>query len=441
MRKKKRISRGKLQNLIGPTADLLKYVFVAVMGVLLMFAGAFLSFQQPLRRLFSRIGQDWDTNLNKLFPSADPLQVTHFLGGLLLFAGGYGVYRGVRAFFVRLDSERSNNGKNKMVSGFLKRQQLARGPKIVALGGGTGLSTLLRGLKQHSSNITAIVTVTDDGGSSGRLVQDLGIIPPGDMRNCLVALADAEKRMTDLFQHRFGKGSGALTGHSLGNLLIAGFVEQAGGDVDKALTLASEVLAIRGRVLPSTTQHVTLKALMEDGSELEGESAIVNSELKVRRIFLCPSEVRAHAEAIEAIKNADLICMGPGSVFTSVVPNLLVPGIANALVESEATKVYVCNVMTQSGESEGFTAAEHIVAIQANVDQKVFDYILVNTESPSTSLLERYRAEGQEFVHPDVDRIRQMGYKAVVGNFMSETDLVRHDPARVAAKLVDLLYR
>ncbi|MBS1709356.1 MAG: uridine diphosphate-N-acetylglucosamine-binding protein YvcK [Armatimonadetes bacterium] len=318
---------------------------------------------------------------------------------------------------------------------------MANGPKIVVLGGGTGLSTLLRGLKQHSSNITAVVTVSDDGGSSGRLVQELGIMPPGDIRNCLVALADAEKKMTDLFQHRFTKGSGALAGHSLGNLLLAGFIEQAGGDVDKALVLATEVLAIRGRVVPSTTAHVKLKALMEDGSEIEGETAIVESAQRIRRVFLEPGDVPAHPEALAAIAEADLICVGPGSVYTSIVPNLLVPGIPEAVAAARAKKAYVCNVMTQKGESEAFTAAEHVVAIQANVSKKVFEYVLVNTGSPSQSALDKYRGSGQDFVVPDVERVKQMGYKPVQGNLMSETDYVRHDPVRVAAMLMGLLER
>ncbi len=410
---------------------------MAVAGLVMLLVGAFMSFRIVLRPVFDGIGASWDGTLGSL--GMDSRQVTHLLGGAVMLAGGLFVYRGLRSFFRQLNT--ASDSKRTLVAGYLKRQQLAQGPRIVVLGGGTGLSTLLRGLKQYSSNITAVVTVTDDGGSSGRLSQEMGILPPGDLRNCLVALADAERLMTDLFQHRFSGGSGSLSGHSIGNLLIAGFLEQTGGDVDRALALASEVLNIRGRVIPSTSQTVRLRALMEDGEEIAGETAIVSSGKRVRRIFLDPSQVVAHPQAIEAIREADLICIGPGSVYTSVVPNLLVSGIAGAIEDSDAVKVYICNVMTQRGESDQFTAAEHVVALQANVPGRVMDYVLVNTATPSQTVLDRYHDSGQDFVVPDQDRIKQMGYRPVAGNLINETDLVRHDPMRMAARLMDILQR
>lgn len=410
---------------------------MAVAGLVMLLVGAFMSFRIVLRPVFDGIGASWDGTLGSL--GMDSRQVTHLLGGAVMLAGGLFVYRGLRSFFRQLNT--ASDSKRTLVAGYLKRQQLAQGPRIVVLGGGTGLGTLLRGLKQYSSNITAVVTVTDDGGSSGRLSQEMGILPPGDLRNCLVALADAERLMTDLFQHRFSGGSGSLSGHSIGNLLIAGFLEQTGGDVDRALALASEVLNIRGRVIPSTSQTVRLRALMEDGEEIAGETAIVSSGKRVRRIFLDPSQVVAHPQAIEAIREADLICIGPGSVYTSVVPNLLVSGIAGAIEDSDAVKVYICNVMTQRGESDQFTAAEHVVALQANVPGRVMDYVLVNTATPSQTVLDRYHDSGQDFVVPDQDRIKQMGYRPVAGNLINETDLVRHDPMRMAARLMDILQR
>ena len=329
--------------------------------------------------------------------------------------------------------------KSGVAERFLRQQQLAQGPRIVAIGGGTGLSTLLRGLKLHSSNITAIVTVTDDGGSSGRLVAETGIIPPGDIRNCLVALADAEQAMTDLFQHRFKGDFGSLSGHSMGNLLIAALVDQARGDFEKAIDIASDVLAIRGRVVPSTLTSCSLRAVMEDGSELCGETKIASSNMRIRRIYLEPADVQAYEGAIQAIRDADLICVGPGSVYTSIIPNFLVPGIAEAVKESNAKKAYICNVMTQHGESDSFTASEHVTAIQANVDHRVFDYVLVNTETPSLAAIERYKGAEQYVVVPDSDRIRAMGFRVITGNYMNEADLVRHDPMRVAAKLLALV--
>jgi uncharacterized cofD-like protein len=318
---------------------------------------------------------------------------------------------------------------------------LARGPKIVVIGGGTGLSTLLRGLKQYSSNIAAIVTVTDDGGSSGRLSEELGIIPPGDIRNCLVALADAEKLMTDLFQYRFRGQSRSLSGHSLGNLLIAGLIEQSGGDFERALNMASEVLAIRGRVMPSTLERVRLRALLEDGSEVCGETNIVAAGGRIRRMFIDPEDAHAFPEALQAIRDAEIIVVGPGSVYTSLVPNLLVPGISAAIKESKAAKAYVCNVMTQPGESQGFTAQEHVAAIEAQVGEKLFEYVLLNAQMPSSENIEKYAKGDQYPVEPDVDRIVAGGRKPVLGNFMSETDYVRHDPARLAESLMKLVNR
>ncbi|MBX3111960.1 MAG: YvcK family protein [Fimbriimonadaceae bacterium] len=435
------ISR-KLRSVIKPTARLARLGTVATFGVLLALFGLIVTFRAVLGPMVGGVARGWGRFLRNLSTDLDIELATHVVGGVCLVAGGFLAYRGVRSLIRQLGSggDEDKNGSFG-VNAYLRRQMLANGPKIVALGGGTGLSTLLRGLKQYSSNITAVVTVSDDGGSSGRLVQELGIMPPGDIRNCLVALADAEKRMTDLFQHRFTKGSGALAGHSLGNLLLAGFIEQAGGDVDNALVLATEVLAIRGRVVPSTTAHVTLKALMEDGGEIEGETAIVESTQRIRRIYLEPENPPGHAEAVRAIAEADLIVMGPGSVYTSIVPNLLVAGIPEAICASKAKKAYVCNVMTQRGESDHFTAAEHVVAIQANVPKRVFDYVLVNTGTPSEGALDKYRGSGQEFVVPDVERVKQMGYRPVHGNLMSETDYVRHDPVRVAAILMGLLDR
>ncbi|MEJ5251046.1 MAG: YvcK family protein [Armatimonadota bacterium] len=319
------------------------------------------------------------------------------------------------------------------------RRNLQMGPQLVAVGGGTGLSTLLRGLKQYSSNVTAVVTVTDDGGSSGRLTEQFGVLPPGDIRNCLVALADAEPIMTELFQYRF-RGSDGLGGHSFGNLLIVAMTNIT-GDFERAIRETSKVLAIRGRVLPSTLDHVRLRAKMEDGSIIEGETAIATSPLKIRQMMLNPPNARALDEALHAIREADVLVLGPGSVFTSIIPNLLVDGIADAIHHSHALRVYVCNVMTQPGETDGFTASDHVRAIEAHCPVRLFDYVLVNTTRPSPELLERYRKSGAEFVEPDIDRIRAMGYRTIAGDFISQTDVVRHDPHKLADAIMQLLSR
>lgn len=320
-----------------------------------------------------------------------------------------------------------------------QKRHLSQGQRIVVIGGGTGLSTMLRGLKQYSNNIVAIVTVTDDGGSSGTLHRELGMLPPGDIRNCLVALADAEPLMTELFQHRFSGENSSLQGHSFGNLLIAAMTSIT-GDFEKAVKETSNILAIRGRVLPSTTDNVLLHAELADGSVADGETNIVESGQRIRHMFITPSTVQPLDEAIQAIKLADAIVIGPGSVYTSIVPNLLVEGIVDALAASRAVKMYVCNVMTQPGESDGFSASDHVRAITNHVDKKIFNYVLVNKQVPSLDLLEKYREQKAELVMADVDKIRDMGYRAVIGNFMSETDVVRHDSQALAAAIFKLIY-
>jgi uncharacterized cofD-like protein len=434
--------RYRIRRLLAPTAGFRKAIAIFIMGVAAFAVGAALSFKVILRPLIESLEGTASAALRTALPEQQIEMATHILGGVFLALGGYLVFHGfrsaVRHVWETLNPDYKGAG---MANIYLRRQQLAQGPRIVALGGGTGLGTLLRGLKQYSSNITAIVTVTDDGGSSGILMQEKGIIPPGDIRNCMVALSDAETAMAGLFQYRFKNDSGNLSGHSVGNLLIAALVDMAHGDFEKAVEIASDVLAIRGRVVPSTLDQVRLRAIMENGLEICGETSIVESGMRIRRVFLHPDTVKAHPAAIEAIHDADLICIGPGSVYTSVIPNLLVPGIADAIRESQALKAYVCNVMTQRGESDSFTAAEHVTAIQANLDDKIFDYVLVNTGVPSEQTLERYRGADQYLVDADVDRIRAMGYRVMAGDFMNETDLVRHDPMRLANRIMAVLNR
>ncbi|MDI6827265.1 MAG: YvcK family protein, partial [Armatimonadota bacterium] len=333
----------------------------------------------------------------------------------------------------------SPQDKDRLADVIYKRRHLAQGHRMVVIGGGTGLSALLRGLKEHTSNIAAIVTVTDDGGSSGRLQRQFGMLPPGDIRNCLVALADAEPLMTELFQHRFDEAGEGLSGHSFGNLLIAAMTSIT-GDFERAVKETSNILAIRGRVLPSTLQNVVLRAEMEDGSILEGETNITKSPLAIKRISLFPEDVMPLEETLEAIRFANAIVIGPGSLYTSVIPNLLVKGIVEAIMDSDAVKIYVCNVMTQPGETDHYRASDHVRAIFEHTGRRIFNYVLVNKEVPSIHLLEKYQREGAELVSPDVDTIREMGYKPVTGNYISETDVVRHDPQKLAQAIIRLVY-
>ncbi|MDR7866448.1 MAG: YvcK family protein [Sporomusaceae bacterium] len=330
-------------------------------------------------------------------------------------------------------------GSDKLVEIIFQKRKLNRGPAVTVLGGGTGLSVLLRGIKSVTSNITAIVTVADDGGSSGRIRNDLGIIPPGDLRSCLVALADTEPLMEKLFQHRFG-GAGDLAGHSFGNLYIAAMTEVL-GDVELALKESSKVLAVRGQVLPSSAQTIRLAAEMADGSIVEGESQIPLAGKPIRRVFIRPENAPPVASAIEAIENADACILGPGSLYTSVIPNLLVGGIADALRRTQAVKIYICNVMTQPGETDGYTASRHVQAIVDHVGPGLIDYVVVNGQEVAPGLQESYARQGAYPVAVDTEELEALGVKVVKASLISETVLVRHDPVKLSQTIMEMVFR
>jgi len=317
-----------------------------------------------------------------------------------------------------------------------RRHYLKRGPRVVAIGGGTGLSTLLRGVKGFTSNITAIVTVADDGGSSGRLRVELGMPPPGDVRNTLVALADTESLMERLFQYRFQVGEG-LKGHSFGNLFIAAMTEIT-GDFEQAVRESSKVLAVRGQVLPATLQPVVLAAEYADGSRTRGESQLPRAGKRIRRVALEPPDVQPLAEAVRAIREADVIVLGPGSLYTSILPNLLVPGIADAIRRSEAMRVYVCNVMTQPGETDGYAASDHVRALLDHAGPGIVDYVLLNSGRVPPGLAEKYRQQGAYPVVADLPAIRALGLVPISRPLISATDLARHDSEKLALALRDL---
>lgn len=290
----------------------------------------------------------------------------------------------------------------------------ARGPKICAIGGGHGLSNMLRGLKNYTENLSAIVTVADDGGSSGMLRQDLGMPPPGDIRNCLEALANTEPLMSELMHYRFTDGS--LAGQSFGNLFIAA-LNGISPSFDAAVRRMSEVLAITGRVLPVTTADVQLEAEFENGSSVIGESKIFyckkREDCRIKKVRLLPQHPQALPEAIEAIETADMIVLGPGSLYTSIIPNLLVEGIVDAIRRSRALKVYVCNVMTQEGETEGCTAADHIAALFQHSAPGLFDLCLVNSSPIPADVAARYAQEGAEPMRCDAERCRELGVEII----------------------------
>ena len=329
-----------------------------------------------------------------------------------------------------------------------KPTALSRGFRIVALGGGTGLSTLLRGLKEHVmrrsdghatrgrpiADLAAIVTVTDDGGSSGRLRRENRILPPGDIRNCMVALSKDEALLGRLFQYRFHAGRG-LIGHNFGNLFLAALTHVT-GDFSEAIRVSSKVLAIRGRIFPSTLSNVHLVAKLENGSTVHGETRITASRAPIRKLSLS-SSVRPLPKAIEAIRQADLVLLGPGSLYTSILPNVLIPEIAGALAKSKAPRVYIANLMTQPGETAGYALADHLRAIQKHVPFRIVDWVVANRQSVSPEVARRYRKEGAEPVLVDLPELQKLGFRVVLDNLLEEHGVIRHNSRRLAKLLVE----
>ncbi|MTT30816.1 uridine diphosphate-N-acetylglucosamine-binding protein YvcK [Terrilactibacillus sp. BCM23-1] len=310
--------------------------------------------------------------------------------------------------------------------------------KIVAIGGGTGLSRILRGLKKHPLDITAIVTVADDGGSSGMLRNELQIPPPGDIRNVLVALSDVEPMFEQLLQHRFKNGNG-LNGHSLGNLLIAALTSIT-GDFVKGVAEMSRILNVNGNVLPAANQSIVLGAIMTDGTIVKGESTIRESDKKIKRVFLEPSNIAPLQESVEAIKQADLIVLGPGSLYTSVIPNILVPELAEEIQKAKAKKVYICNIMTEKGETDYFTAADHVKVLLDHGSSPFLDYILVNNKTIDQDILENYAREEAEPVLCDSKRCEALGIQVISDDLVSyDHQVIRHNEKVVSDWLVKLL--
>ena len=317
-----------------------------------------------------------------------------------------------------------------------------QGPRVVAIGGGTGLSTMLRGLKNHTKNLTAIVTVADDGGGSGMLRQDLGMPPPGDIRHCMESLANAEPLMQELLTYRFPEGSGKLTGQSFGNLLLAA-LNGLSGSFDEAVAKMSQVLAITGRVLPVTNADVTLEATFENGTRVLGESKISDfkkdQDCRIQSVRLLPERPRALPEALRAIGEADLILLGPGSLYTSVIPNLLVEGVSDGVRAARALKIYVCNIMTQDGETEGMTASDHVKALLDHSGPGLIDLCLCNSAPVRPGLVERYRVEDAVPITVDRAAIEALGVEVVERPLASETlNYARHSFARLSAAVMEI---
>ncbi len=399
-----------------PGIGVKRWVTVCGLGVLAQIAGGVLVALAIHRAWHWHMPLDWVLSLGGagLF----------LLGAWVAITGGRRIVRAVVRVLNPSDGPR-------LVEAFY-RSRSRRGVRVVAIGGGTGLSAALRGLKAYTDNITAIVAMADDGGSSGRLRAELGALPPGDVRNCLVALAGEERLLAELFNYRFRQGG--LEGHSFGNLFLTALADLT-GDLQQAIRASSRILAVRGQVLPATLTSIELAAQLADGTLIRGESRISRSLAPIARIWCEPNAPPALPEVLAALREAEVIILGPGSLYTSIVTNLLVPDLLAELRRSRAPKIYVCNVMTQPGETDHFTVSDHVRALQAIGGRNLFDYVLVNQDPPQR-LRERYGEQGQHPVELDLERVRELGVTPIVASLIDETEAVRHNPEALGDALI-----
>ena len=406
-----------------PGLNLKRWFSVQIIGILFALVGLCVIFDfKPIYHLISFAMRILDANWT----------LGRLIGAVLIILGAYAFLKGWKISNDTVLSATDDNTRANFLNNLVAKRKLNNGPKIVAIGGGTGLSTMLKGIKKITNNITAVVTVGDDGGSSGRLREEMGVLPPGDIRNCIAALADDDDLVTKLFQYRFKKNVSELGGHSFGNLFITAMCEIT-GDMYKAVIESSKVLAIRGRVLPSTLDDMKLVAEMEDGTIIKGESVIPESGKKIKRLFTDPEHCLPLDDVLTAIREAELIIMGPGSLYTSVLPNLLIKEIAEEIEKSNAKKLYICNVMTQPGETDGFTVSDHVKTILRHVEnRKIIDTVLVNNYFPEEAL-EKYKAENSYPVLADYDELKKLGVN-VFEYRLTDNDssgYVRHNPSRL----------
>lgn len=414
---------------LSPGLGIKRWLFLGIIGLLIFLCG--IVFIIPINSI------DYIYNLLLSLVNINiklPYYIDFIIGIILVLISLLILNHAGQEIVVNLNQEGITN--RDFVSTLYKRNQLQKGPKVVAIGGGTGLSNLLRGLKEYTSNITAIVTVADNGGSSGKLRNELDILPPGDIRNCIVALADQEPLMEDLFQYRFYK-QGDLQGHSFGNLFIAAMTEVL-GDFEEAVEESSKVLAIRGKVLPSTNEKVNLGAVYKDGSEMLGESEIPNDKKDIKGVYLKPGSVKINNRAKKALLEADYILVGPGSLYTSLLPNLLIEGMVDSIKKSQAKKIFITNVMTQPGETTGFSAYDHLKAVYDHIEDQIFDFTIVNKNKSIQKLLNKYAQEGAYPVENDIKNLQKLNIKVLEDNLIQTGDFIRHNPQKLAELIIDL---
>ena len=430
LRQKDLVSRSKrAARWLQPGLVVKRWMLTSGIGLFLLFlGGAVWADLQPIYWLLEFIR--WSlANITTVLPR----EIT---GPLVLVVGGGLIWLGQSRSFGAIQQALAPDRDTLLVDALAAKSRLNRGPSIVAIGGGTGLSTLLSGLKRYSSNLTAIVTVADDGGSSGVLRRELGVQPPGDIRNCLAALATEEPLLTRLFQYRFRAGTG-LEGHSFGNLFLSALTAIT-GSLEGAITASSRVLAVQGTVVPATNADVKLWAELADGRRIEGESQIGHATSPIVRVGCIPERPPALPKALEAIANADLIVLGPGSLYTSLLPNLLVPELVQAISRSKAPRLYICNLMTQPGETDGLDVEGHLRAIESQlaslgIQQRLFSSVLAQEDLSESSLVEYYRQRGADPVTCDTRRLRSQGYDVTIAPLQGArpTSTLRHDPRSV----------
>lgn len=406
-----------------------RWLFVSIIGVILIVLGIAISARlTPVLFISRLIGNILDV-LVTILPRNLSAPIALIAGFGLLWVGQKRALGSITQVLLP-------NQDRELLDLLVSHRKLNRGPKIVTIGGGTGMSNLLRGLKQYSANITAIVTVADDGGSSGRLRREHGVLPPGDIRNCLAALADEEKLVTELFQYRFQNGEG-LSGHSFGNLFLTAMSEVT-GDLEKAIAASSQVLAVRGRVLPATLDHMVLWAEMEDGRYVEGESNIPKAKGRIKYIGCQPENPKGLPQAIADIQEADLIVIGPGSLYTSIIPNLLVPEIRQALSDRRVPSIFLCNIMSQVGETDGYRVSDYVRVLDEVAGLRLFDVVLVQKHLPSQRSLDHYASFGSHFTELDRDNLINIGCAVLTANVMKEKSnaTVCHDSDSLAGAIM-----
>lgn len=414
-----------------------RWILLMGLGLLILIAAVILYFLDWMVLLKIKMALSYIFSQLPFSPLAEPWReiIATFLLVIAVFLIAFGLSKLIESLVTVILPEHPE----KLSEIVYEKRKGKRGFKVIAIGGGTGLSTLLRGLKLLPCEPLAVVTVADDGGSSGRLRKELGILPPGDIRNCLVALSDTEPLMENLFQYRFQKGE-SLGGHNFGNIFIAALT-QVTGDFGKAVLAASDVLKVKGQALPFTLDDVTLEAEFVDGSSEEGETKIRNAGKRIKRLYLKPRNTKPLPGLIEYINSADLILIGPGSLFTSIIPPFLQPEVAEAVKKARCLRIYIANIMTEHGETDGFSVSDHLKVLFEHAGGKVCDYCIISTSPISLGILERYREEQAEPVKIDPGAIRALGVTPVLADLTKKDEILRHDPEKLAKMIWQFLTR